>query len=384
MDIPNSDIDDSRLISAANRDRLEAFRGADHRESHASPAPPDEDGNHNFDGPPPPSSWFPLSTIVKTLGIAVLLVALFVVAGLPLWNYLNSYESTDDAEIDGHIAPISSRIDGTIGQVYVEETQTVKAGQLLAAIDPRDQEVAVETARANLSLAQAQVGSARADYQAALGKLRESEANAVKAEHDVDRYTTLLGQEIVARADYDEKIRVTQVAVATVEAGRAAANSTGKVIAARQASVQAAQAALDQALLNLSYTKIVAPSGGVIGKKTVEVGQRVQPGEQLMAIVGLDDIWVTADFKETQIRRMHAGERATVHVDELGHDYQAYVQGLAGASGEIYSLLPPENATGNYVKVVQRVPIRLRFKPGQDFEHKLRPGLSVEPKVWLR
>jgi membrane fusion protein (multidrug efflux system) len=328
-------------------------------------------------------AWFSLSTIVKTVGIAALLVVLLV-AGLPLWNYLNSYESTDDAEIDGHIAPIAARIDGTIAQIYVHETQTVKAGQLLATIDPRDEEVAVENARANLALAHAQVDSARADYQAALGKLRESEADAVKAKRDVDRYTSLLGQAVVARADYEEKLRLNQVAVATVEADRAAANSAGKVIIARQAAAQAAQAALNQTLLNLSYTKIVAPLGGVVGKKTVEVGQRVQSGEQLMAIVGLDDIWVTADFKETQIRRMRAGERATIHVDELGRDYQGYVEGMAGASGEMYSLLPPENATGNYVKVVQRMPIRLRFEPGQDFEHWLRPGLSVEPKVWLQ
>jgi membrane fusion protein, multidrug efflux system len=141
---------------------------------------------------------------------------------------------------------------------------------------------------------------------------------------------------------------------------------------------------LDQALLNLSYTKIAAPFGGVIGKKTVEVGQRVQPGEQLMAIVGLSDIWVTANFKETQVRRMRAGEHATIYVDELGRDYEGYVEGLAGATGEMYSLLPPENATGNYVKVVQRLPIRIRFNSGQDSDHALRPGLSVEPKVWLR
>ncbi|MGH7880480.1 MAG: HlyD family secretion protein, partial [Candidatus Binataceae bacterium] len=251
-------------------------------------------------------------------------------------------------------------------------------------IDPRDQQVAVETARANLALAEAQVSAARADYQAALGKARESQATAVKAGRDAARYTDLLNQKVVARDDYEEKIRANAVAAATVASDRASADSNEKVIGARQASVQAAQAALDQALLNLSYTKIVAPMSGVIGKKTVEVGQRVQPGEQLMAIVGLEDIWVTADFKETQVRRMHPGERATIHVDELGRDYDGYVEGMAGASGEMYSLLPPENATGNYVKVVQRLPIRIRFRRGQDPDHDLRPGLSVEPKVWLR
>ncbi|HLW70133.1 MAG TPA: HlyD family secretion protein [Candidatus Binataceae bacterium] len=322
-------------------------------------------------------------TLVKIL-IAITILAGLAVAGVPLWNYLHSYEATDDAEIDGHIAPISARIDGTIAQIYVQETESVKAGQWLAAVDPRDQQVAVENARANLALAEAQVSGARADYRAALDKSHESAATAVKATRDAARYTDLLKQGVVARDDYEEKIRLDRVAAATVESDRASADSTAKVIAAREAAVQAAQAALDQALLNLSYTKIVAPINGVIGKKTVEVGQRVQPGEQMMAVVGLDDIWVTANFKETQVRRMHAGQRVSIHVDELGRDYDGYVEGMAGASGEMYSLIPPENATGNYVKVVQRLPIRIRFRPGQDGDHALRPGLSVEPTVWLR
>jgi membrane fusion protein, multidrug efflux system len=334
-------------------------------------------------GAPQTSNSASLRSGFKALGVAAMLAMLFV-AGRPIWNYLHSYESTDDAEIDGHIAPIASRINGTIARVYVEETQTVKSGQLLAAIDPRDEQVALETARANLSLAQSQADSARADYQVALDKVRQSEATLAKARRDADRYTALLNQEVIARGDYEEKIRLADVDAAAADSDRAAARSAQKVIASREASVQAVQAALDQAALNLSYTKIVAPFGGVIGKKTVEVGQRVQPGEQLMAIVGLNDIWVTADFKETQVRRMRPGEHATIHVDELGRDYEGYVEGMAGATGEMYSLLPPENATGNYVKVVQRLPIRLRFNSGQDLDHALRPGLSVEPKVWLR
>jgi membrane fusion protein (multidrug efflux system) len=317
------------------------------------------------------------------LGFAALLAVVWV-CGRPLWDYLHSYESTDDAEIDGHIAPIASRINGTIAHVYVEETQTVKSGQLLAMIDPRDEQVAVENARANLALAQAQADSARADYQAAVDKVRQSEATLAKAKRDADRSTALLKQEVIARDDYEEKIRLAEVAAAAADSDRAGARSAQKLISSREASVQAAHAALDQAVLNLSYTGIVAPFGGVIGKKTVEVGQRVQPGEQLMAIVGLDDIWVTANFKETQVRHMRPGEHTTIHVDELGRDYDGYVEGIAGATGEMYSLLPPENATGNYVKVVQRLPIRIRFSSAHDLDHVLRPGLSVEPKVWLR
>jgi membrane fusion protein, multidrug efflux system len=374
-----SDVGGGRHRPQLNSHQLQTLGHDTHLDSPAPPATSDDKGGAALTS----NSGSSLGRGIKALALAALLAMLFI-GGRPAWKYLHSYESTDDAQIDGHIVPIASRIDGTIAHVYVEETQTVKSGQLLAAIDPRDKQVAVENARANLSLAQAQADSARADYEAALDKMRQSEATVAKAKRDADRYTALLNQEVIARDDYEEKIRLADVAAAAVDSDRATARSAQKVIASREASVQAAQAVLDQALLNLSYTKIAAPFGGVIGKKTVEVGQRVQPGEQLMAIVGLNDIWVTANFKETQVRRMRAGEHATIYVDELGRDYEGYVEGLAGATGEMYSLLPPENATGNYVKVVQRLPIRIRFNSGQDSDHALRPGLSVEPKVWLR
>jgi membrane fusion protein, multidrug efflux system len=374
-----SEVGGGRHRPQLNSHQLQTLGPDTHLDSPAPPATSDDKGGAALTS----DSGSSLGRGIKALALAALLAMLFI-GGRPAWKYLHSYESTDDAQIDGHIVPIASRIDGTIAHVYVEETQTVRSGQLLAAIDPRDKQVAVENARANLSLAQAQADSARADYEAALDKIRQSEATVAKARRDADRYTALLNQEVIARDDYEEKIRLADVDAAAVDSDRATARSAQKVIASREASVQAAQAVLDQALLNLSYTKIAAPFGGVIGKKTVEVGQRVQPGEQLMAIVGLNDIWVTANFKETQVRRMRAGEQATIYVDELGRDYEGYVEGLAGATGEMYSLLPPENATGNYVKVVQRLPIRIRFNSGQDSDHALRPGLSVEPKVWLR
>jgi membrane fusion protein (multidrug efflux system) len=374
-----SEVGGGRHRPQLNSHQLQTLGPDTHLDSPAPPATSDDNGGAALTS----NSGSSLGRGIKALALAALLAMLFI-GGRPAWKYLHSYESTVDAQIDGHIVPIASRIDGTIAHVYVEETQTVKSGQLLAAIDPRDKQVAVENARANLSLAQAQADSARADYEAALDKMRQSEATVAKARRDADRYTALLNQEVIARDDYEEKIRLADVDAAAVDSDRATARSAQKVIASREASVQAAQAVLDQALLNLSYTKIAAPFGGVIGKKTVEVGQRVQPGEQLMAIVGLSDIWVTANFKETQVRRMRAGEHATIYVDEVGRDYEGYVEGLAGATGEMYSLLPPENATGNYVKVVQRLPIRIRFNSGQDSDHALRPGLSVEPKVWLR
>jgi membrane fusion protein, multidrug efflux system len=356
---------------------------ADQRAHHDPPAQYDADnGSNNFDAPPPrPRSA--LRAGAKVAAVAAILAALFV-AGRPLWNYLQSYESTDDAEIDGHIAPVASRIDGTIARVYVDNTQRVNAGQLLAEIDPRDQLVAVENARANLAQTQQAVKAAQQNYRFGLSNLAGADATNAKAQLDVERYRELLNLQVIARETYDQIISVGKVDAAAVNSDRAAVAAAQTMTGQAEAAVQGAQAALDQALLNLSYTKIIAPFNGVIGKRSVETGQRVQPGEQLMAVVSLDDVWVTANFKETQIRRMHAGERATIYVDALGRDYEGYVEGMAGASGEMYSLIPPENATGNYVKVVQRLPVRLRFKRGQDAAHDLRPGLSVEPTVWLR
>src|SRR5262249_11992788 len=144
-------------------------------------------------------------------------------------------------------------------------------------------------------------------------------------------------------------------------------------VGSRQASVLVAKAAVEQAKLNLDYTRIIAPVRGVVGRKAVEVGMRLQPGQQLMAVVPLEDGWVTANFKETQLRRMRPGQAARIHVDAFDKDYEGYVESLPAATGAKYSILPPENATGNYVKVVQRLPVRLRFKAGQDKEHLLRP-----------
>ena len=138
---------------------------------------------------------------------------------------------------------------------------------------------------------------------------------------------------------------------------------------------------VEQAQLNLNYTRIVSPVDGLVAKRSVQVGQYVVPGQQLLAVIPLDDIWVTANFKETQLKNVRPGERVQIFVDAYDRDYSGHVESIAGGTGAIFSLLPPENATGNYVKVVQRVPVRLRFDPGQDPQHLLRPGLSVVPKV---
>ena len=188
---------------------------------------------------------------------------------------------------------------------------------------------------------------------------------------------------MVAQSAYDQYIATARVDAAKVDSDREAAGSVLKTIAARAADVDDAKAALDQSLLNLSYTKIYAPANGIVGKRSVELGSRIEPGQTLMFVTETDEIWVTANFKETQLARMHRGQRVTIHIDTFGRNYQGYVRNLPGASGDRFSLLPAENATGNYVKVVQRLPLRIDFDPGQDPEHLLHPGMSVEPRIWL-
>jgi membrane fusion protein (multidrug efflux system) len=217
----------------------------------------------------------------------------------------------------------------------------------------------------------------------AIANLDAGIATNVKAQLDVKRYSELLHQAVIPQETDDEIVMTGRVDAAAVNSDRAAVGAAAQMIGQAQAAVQAAQASLDQARLNLSYTHIVAPASGVVDNKTVQVGQRVQPGEQLLTVVPLNDIWVTADFRETQLRKMRRGEPVKVHVDTTGRDYKGYVEGLPGATGELDSLLPPENATGNYVKVVQRLPVRIRLYPGEDPDHRLRPGMSVEPTVWV-
>ncbi len=379
----------------------------------------------------------------------VLLVVLagLAIGGYRFWIYLDSYESTDDAQVDGDIYPVTSRIAGTIKAVYIQDNQPVKQGQLLVELDPRDFEVSLEEAKAALNESRAQVTVARPnipittvstestlsaaasdiaaaraavaaaerDYQSALADIRSAEADNVKAQSDLVRYKQLVAKDEISRQQYDEADAAAKSAAANVDAKRATAEADSRTVeqqqarleeaqtkqaeaqrnrpqqiaiqsatvVSRQATAERQQALVDQAALNLSYTKIFAPVDGVIGKKNAEPGQQVSPGQQLMADVPLNGIWITANFKETQLKRMRTGQRATIHVDAYERDYEGYVQSLAGASGARFSLLPPENATGNYVKVVQRLPVRIQLKQGEDKEHLLRPGMSVDPKVWL-
>jgi membrane fusion protein (multidrug efflux system) len=378
---------------------------------------------------------------------AVLLVVL-VVGGWFLWQYFGSYESTDDAQIDGHVYPVSARIAGTIKAVYVEQNQQVKAGQLLAEIDPADYQTALDHAEATVEEfvgeagaavpsvpitqtntattiatsqegvtgAQAALAAARENLDAAGARLRQADADNVAAQADLARYSALVQKEEVSRQQYDRQVAVAKSAEATVEANRAAVEAAADQVrevqtrvrqsqsqasaaasnAQQQVDVQSAtvqqknakaaeaRAQLDQALLNLSYAKIFAPADGVVGRKNVEMGMRVQSGQELLAVVELRDIWVTANFKETQLRQVRPGQPVSVHVDTFDADYDGYVESMPAATGAQFSLLPPENATGNYVKVVQRLPLRIRFKGQVSPDQRLRPGMSVEAKIQLK
>ena len=383
-----------------------------------------------------------------TILIVLIVAGALGIAGFFLYGYLDSYESTDDAQVDGHIDSVSSRIAGTVTNVFVEENYPVKAGQVLVALDPRDYEVARSQAEATLAQSQAQVtaqnpnlpittttnatnlstasldvtsalagvASAEAEYATALANIRQAQATHVNDVAEVARFKVLVDKDEVSREQYEAKVTAAKASQATVEANQAAADASLKAIDQRKAEAAQAQAreqqarqnaprnvaiqkattesrradalrnkaAVDQSLLNLQYTKITAPATGIIGKKSVEAGMRVSPGQELLAVVPLDDIWITANFKETQLRRMHEGQRVTIKADAFDGKYEGYIQSLAAATGARYSLLPPENATGNYVKVVQRIPVRIRLKEGENQDHRLRPGMSVEPKVWLQ
>lgn len=382
-----------------------------------------------------------------TLGIVLGLVV-FVIVGILLWIYFSSYVTTDDAFVDGHTDPISPRISGYISAIYVENTFRVKKGQLLVQIDPRDNQIAKENAVAQLSQAkasvaaqepnvpitavtqstqvreadynvqssEANVAAANERYQSALADLHQAEANEMNAARQEERYRLLVTKEEVSREQYDQQATNERAQAAVVSSRRETAAAAAKQVATaeaslgsaqqqlkqaqattprqievqratlqqRKASEQAAQAEADRSELNLEYTRIYAPEDGIIGDKQVQLASQVAAGQELFALTQTNDLWVTANFKETDITAMRPGQSVTVYVDALQENFEGYVEALPGGTGAIYSLLPPENATGNYVKVVQRLPVRIRLRPNQRDMARLAPGMSVEPKVWIK
>jgi membrane fusion protein (multidrug efflux system) len=386
-----------------------------------------------------------------------------IVIGLVIWYRVTAgRESTDDAQVDAHVTQIAARIGGTVARVAVTDNQLVEAGAVLVELDPRDFQVAVDKARAELADAEAaaqaaqsnvpitatqttsnvttarggiaqaeaavvaaekEIDAAKARLVTAQAKQREAEANATKAARDVERLRGLLAKDEVSQQQFDSAaaaadaqkasvdsaksqvveaeagIRVAESRLTQTHAGEQQARAdlstaqtgpqqvaaiTARYLAA-QAHVQQAKATLEQATLNLQYATVTAPARGIVSRKSVEVGQIVQAGQPLMAVIALDNIWITANFKETQLTAMRAGQPVTVTVDTyVGRDFKGRVDSIAAATGARFSLLPPENATGNYVKVVQRVPVKIVLEGNQDAEHVLRPGMSVTPTVYTK
>lgn len=378
-----------------------------------------------------------LKSLIWIIAIVLLLGAFLY------WWHARKWADTDDAQVAGHIANISARVSGHISKIYVDDNQFVKAGTVLAEIDPSDYQIAVERAQADLANAQAEAGAARSNLplaqtgaqtqiasaaadvtnasasiaaaekgaEAARAQLAQAEANAARANQDVQRYQQLVAKQEIAQQLFDTAVANAKSANAAVDAARANVAAAEQQVAvarghqlqaeaalsnakaqpanvrvstqraeAASAAVERAAAALNQAQLNLQYTKIIAPVDGTVGKRGVEVGQNVQPGQQLMAVVPTNDLWVTANFKETQLRNMKPGQYASVHVDALDRDYDCRVDSIGAATGATFSMLPPENATGNYVKVIQRIPVKIVC----DKTDGMRPGMSVEPDVKVR
>ena len=395
--------------------------------------------------------------------IVLALVVVALIAAIPIYAYYSVRESTDDAQVDGHLVPISPRISGRIVSVLVNDNEPVRAGQELVTLDPADYQVALDQSQAALATAEANttessvnvpltnintrshvstsfsqsteseaavksaeqaVGSARGRLSAAQAALAQAEANAVRARKDVARYRDLVEKDEISRQEYDSAFAAAAANDAQVESARADIisaqhtldQSLAEVDQARarlatsmvqrrqseeirpkqaavslarykqaQAQVKQADANLAQAKLNLGYTHILAPVDGVVSRKSAEPGMQLSAGQQIMSLIPLDDIWVTANYKETQLRHMHVGQLVNIEVDTFGGSrvYRGHVDSIAGATGARFSLLPPENATGNYVKVVQRIPVKIILNPGENQDHRLLPGMSVTPTVLL-
>jgi membrane fusion protein (multidrug efflux system) len=384
----------------------------------------------------------------RAFGIFFVILLLLATGGLLYWLHARQFEETDDAEVEAHLNPVTSRIDGTIIRVYVDNNQTVKAGEPLVDLDPRDLQVALDQAQAQLSQAhsmiaeqvpniaitqvqsstsistsQADVDTAKAaeavaaqDQATAAARLAEAKANLSKAQQDLDRYKILIAKEEIPQQEFDQTAATVKAQAAAVDADEAALEAAARTVdqrksetaaavsrlaqarrnapgelairrafvSAEMASEQNAKAQLEQAQLKLSYTHIPAPVSGIVMKRSAEVGAHISAGQQLMTIAQVDDVWVTANFKETQLESIRPNQTVSIHVDALKKDFEGYVEDIGASTGAISSVLPPENATGNYVKVVQRIPVRIRFKKDQQGLEMLRPGMSVVPEVRVR
>jgi len=394
----------------------------------------------------------------------VIIGALVVLAALGVYLWVHSLDrvSTDDAQVDGHIIPVSSKIYGKIAEVLIDDNQQVKQGQVLVRIDPRDYQAKLDQERAALAVAQsqaqganagvplsretttsdvssaeAQLSGAQADYEkarvdlerastsdiaVARSNVETAQATADRSAADLNRMKTLVDKEEISRLEYDSYVSAARVAsselqaakdklaaatadaetkraamlaaqarIAQARAGIAQAHASQQQVNVRVADASSAAANIGQARanveaaeLNLGYTTIVAPMDGVVTHKSAEVGQIVQQGQGLLMLVPLESVWVTANFKETQLADVRKGQRAEVKADLSGKTYPGHVDSLAAATGTRMSLLPPENATGNYVKVVQRIPVKIVLDPIPGGNQVLRPGMNIEATIFTK
>jgi membrane fusion protein (multidrug efflux system) len=398
---------------------------------------------------------------IRFIVLAVLVVA--IIASIPIYSYYAARESTDDAQVDGHLVPISARVSGTVLEVLVKDNEQVKTGQTLVKLDPADYQVALAQAQAQLATAQATTSESKVNVpltnintlsqvdtsktqsdqaraavnsaqqaanqaQASIGSARATlearQADYEKAQKDLARFKDLVAKDEISKQEYDAADAAARAGAANLAAAEAnvtvaqrnfdkamadlgeakARLNTALVLERQEAQVRPRQqeatearyqqslaeaqqrdADVKQAQLNLSYTELKAPVDGVVSKKTAEPGMHLAAGEEIMALVPLDDVWITANFKETQLRKMRVGQKVEIEVDTYGgsRKYRGHIQSIAAASGSKFSLLPPENATGNYVKVVQRVPVKILLDQGENQDHSLLPGMSVTPVVLL-
>jgi membrane fusion protein (multidrug efflux system) len=299
--------------------------------------------------------------------------------------------TTDDAQVEGHIVPVTAKVGGYVTAVSVSENQQVHAGDVLVQLDDRELKNSLAQSDARLAAAQSvagitgQTGEANARLSAARANIQQAEVTARRAEEDLARYRALAEKNVVSRQQLDQAEAAAVTAQSQVSAAHDQAAAASAATRTAGGQLQGASAARDEAQLQLSYTRIVAPLDGVVSRKSVEVGQLVQPGQQLMSVVPLSDIWVVANLKETQLRDVSPGDPAEIRIDSSpGAVHRAVVESISPATGAKFSLLPPDNATGNFTKVVQRIPVRLRFVQPNDVTHPLRPGMSVKVTIDTR